>query len=94
MEDEALLINRYGCSISFLAFLKKYQLQKSYNLLLALAGENTWSGLLACKNNLLHNHQIVFERKPVRRTVVHSLDFKETAEFNREPRNISFLKRA
>ena len=83
LPNQAVLINRYSEQDTFQYFFKKFQLLDSYNLLLLLAGKNTWQGLMACENYLLRSHKTVFKRQPISRTVVHSLDFMTTAGFNK-----------
>ena len=47
--------------------------------------QKTWSELIACSEWLLETHGIVFEVFPITITIVHSLCFTDTLEFNREP---------
>lgn len=84
IETEAVLVHRYGDGNLFHGFLQRMRLEASYRILVAMAQETSWSELLGMSDLLLAKHKIVFEVQPIRMTVVHSLDFTETVEFNRE----------
>jgi len=83
-ETEAMLVHRYGDTDLFQGFLQRTRLGPTYRTLVAIAQETNWTELLDMHDFLLGKHKIVFEVQPIRLTVVHSLDFTETVEFNRE----------
>ncbi len=83
-EDEGILVTRYGDQDLYRFFLTKTKTKIAYEKYLTIIRQKNWSELMACNEWLLATHRVVFEVFPIEITIVHSLDFMSTIEFNRE----------
>lgn len=83
-ENVGILVTRYGDQDLFRYFLAMTKTAAAFQTVLnAALAYNNWTVFFAAEQEL-RNKNIVFETLPIKITVVHSLDFFDTLEINRE----------
>lgn len=84
-EDDGIIVTRFVEQGVFRYFLQRTGTKTAYETLLTIVKQKTWSELMACSEWLSATHSIAFEAFPIKLTIIHSLGFTDTLEFNREP---------
>lgn len=88
IDNKLLVVNRYGPTELFDEFLKNTNLETTYSKFLSfLKNLESTNSFEANREQLQKDLNMVFELKIVDKTVIHALDFADTEEFNREPKN-------
>jgi len=87
-DNKVLVVKRYGSKPLFSEFLKSTNLETTFSEFLAyLKRLDSTDSFEANREELRNELKLVYEMKLVDRTIVHALDFTQTEEYNREPKN-------